>query len=72
MPAFVTEYPVHADVCKLPEEYKYSSALFYETEMIILRPPIYIGAGKLWRDFLLITGIELQIDGGRKKTPATA
>jgi len=23
--------PVHADVCKLTEEYKYSSALFYET-----------------------------------------
>ena len=23
--------PVKAELCKLPEEYKYSSALFYET-----------------------------------------
>jgi REP element-mobilizing transposase RayT len=25
--------PVRAGVCKLPEEYKYSSALFYETDI---------------------------------------
>ena len=28
---YIHENPVRAGICKLPEEYKYSSALFYET-----------------------------------------
>lgn len=28
---YVHENPIRAGICKLPEEYKYSSALFYET-----------------------------------------
>ena len=28
---YIHRNPVEAGICKLPEEYKYSSALFYET-----------------------------------------
>ena len=58
--------PVKAGFCKLPEEYKYSSALFYQTGVDNLPAGSQVG------DFLPITGFELQISGGWKKTPATA
>ena len=49
--------PVKAGICKLPEEYKYSSALFYETS---------VDTG----DFFLITGVNLRsVVGGRKHRP---
>lgn len=58
--------PVKAGICILPEEYKYSSALFYQTGIDNLP------AGRQAGVFLHITEIELQISGGWKKTPATA
>ncbi len=58
--------PVKAALCKLPEEYKYSSAQFYHTGIDNLP------AGRQVGDFLHITGIKKKTSGWWKKTPTTA